>query len=439
VFAITGVGTMYTTAMQHYRKLLSSKVGKEAWQKGRLGELIAWLDYDKFKKTGIYSVVKGSKLPGESVIHLVRDFKSGRGAEIDIPILRPLTNMGVGGVQRLKGTGEKRKIFNQKLAINMRRHAVVVRETEMDELVLTNKAIQMAMLENAGGDLRDWFSRVFSFEGWYSLLCGYAHHLWDSGMGLGTGYAQKSHPNFYVQGNGQVAWSTDYTFDTGYEVNVATALAGLTDTSDDHFKLQSIRNIVYLSYKHKIQPITYKGVNAVLVAISSAQARQLKEDTEWQAVYKEAGARTEKNPLFTGGVEQYLIEGCYLFVDDTIPAALLTGDTGFSATYSTNGLTTGPQYFRTDFLENPRDTGARKLAVALGAGAILAGEGKGFRFTEEIDDHDQWHEQGGRMIYGMSRADIIDSDNYMGNGAGLFYGNHSSLVYATYSPDTITI
>ncbi|MHB8842360.1 MAG: hypothetical protein ACYC56_11355, partial [Candidatus Aquicultor sp.] len=146
------------------------------------------------------------------------------------------------------------------------------------------------------------------------------------------------------------------------------------------------------------------------------------------------------NPIFTGAMESYIYENAMLIVDDTIPAAYITGDAEFLAARATNGLSTGVQYgANADYMDEPRDPGFRKPAIALGAGAILAAEGKGFLLTQETADHGQKLEDGGRMIYGATRADIIDDDNQLGNGAHLFYDNSSSLVYFTYSPDTFTI
>lgn len=440
LLGVAVVGGMYNPDVFHFRENLQKKVSKEVWWKGKLGSLTSFIDYDKFLKTGSLGSVKGSLQPTASLIHMVRDFKSKGGVKIEIPLLRPLTGQGRTGTAPLKNHSERRRLFSTKCAINMRRHAVEVRDNEMSEQVM-DAEIAITMMESAAGDLKDWFSRLMPFDAYFALMTGYSSNLTDASWGLG--YSQKSHPNSYVQGDGQVAFKSAsgahvaYTFDAGFEQNLATALATLTDTTSDYFNTQSIRNMVFLARQARIQPLMIQGSEIFVIFIHDAQARQLREDSVWQLAYKDAWDKGKSNPIFNGAVEGYLYEGAYIIVDSTIPSGLITGDTGFSTTLATN--TTGVQYIRSNFMDSPRDAGVRRPALLLGAGGITAAEGKTFKLTEEVDDHEQKLEQGGRMIYGYSRPDIIDDDNYMGNGAGLFYDNPTSLMYWTYSPDTITI
>jgi hypothetical protein len=441
--ALVTPGGIVNPDVWHFRTNLQTKVGKEIWYKGRIGAFGSFIDYDKFEKTGQIYASAGSRPPAEAIVHIVRDFKSKKGAKIEIPLIRPLTGQGKTGTQTLKKSGELRKILNTKCAINMKRHAVVVRDNEMSEQ-MTDAEIAIALYESGGNDLKDWFSRWMPFEMYFALMTGYSTNLTDSTYGLG--YSQRSHPNFYVQDDGQVAFKTSSgthvarTFDSGYEVNCATALATLSAGVDaDKFSTQSIRNIVFLANKIKMQPVKKGGMSLIVIFITPAHARQLREDEVWQKNMREAWDRGQKNPIFTSEVEGYIYEGAYLIIDDTLPAARITGDDGFVAAESSNGLSTGVHYIKSNFMDEPRDSSPRKCAIACGVGALTAAEGKSFRLTEEVDDHDQWIEHGGRMIYGYTRPDIIDDDNVMGNGAGLFYDNQSSLEYWTYSEDDITI
>ncbi len=443
VLSVTAiVGGQYNPNMTIFRVNLEKKVGKEVWWKGRLSQLTAFIDYEKFQSSGGLGVVKGSNSLDASIVYMVRDFKSKKGIKIDIPLRRPLTGQGRIGTAPLSNNAEKRKMFYLKCAINMRRHAVQTRDNEMSEQLL-DEAIAMEMLESGANDLKDWFSRLMPFEFLKAILQGYSENLYDGSWGLG--YTQKSHPNFYVQGDGQVAFKTAsgthaaYTFDSGYEVNCAASLTTLQNEATDYFNTQSIRNIVFLAKKHKIQFLKKGAYEVLPIMITSAHVRQLRLDDDWKNAMYYAYGSGKDNPIFTGAMESYIYENAMLIVDDTIPSAFLTGDAEFSAAKSTNGLATGVQYGRSDYMDVPRDGGFRKPAIALGAGAILAAEGKGFLLTTETADHGQKIEDGGRMIYGATRADIIDDDNQLGNGANLFYDNSSSLVYFTYTPDTITI
>lgn len=447
--AIAVVGGQYSPDMQVFRVNLQTKVGKEVWWKGRLSQLTAFIDYEKFQSTGGLGIVKGSNGLDASIIYMVRDFKSKKGIKIDIPLRRPLTGQGRIGTAPLSNNAEKRKMFYLKCAINMRRHAVQTRDNEMSEQLL-DEAIAMDLLESGANDLKDWFSRLMPFEFLKAILVGYSENLYDGSWGLG--YSQKSHPNFYVQsytggldGGGQVPFKSAsgahvaYTFDSGYEANCATALSTLSEGEPTKFSTQSIRNITYLARKNKIQFIKKGAFEVLPIMVTSAHIRQLRDDPDWKNAMYYAFGTGKDNPIFTGAMESYTYESAMLIVDDTIPAAFLTGNPNFTTARSTNGASTGICYGVADYMDNPRDGGALKPAIALGVGAILAAEGKGFLLTTETKDHGQKIEDGGRMIYGATRADIIDDDNQLGNGAHLFYDNSSSLVYWTYSPDTFAI
>lgn len=435
--AVAVVGGYLNPDVQMFRVNLGKKVAYEVWWRSKLSKFISMIDHVKYKETGEYSSMKGSLPPSAGIVHAVQDFAANGGVDYEMPILRPLTGQGVIGTHPLTNQGEKRMWFTQKLKINMRRHALEVRDNEMTEQMLDPK-ISAKLLERGSGDLQDWFSRLLPFEMYFSLMRGYAENITDSSFGRGV--SAKSHPNSYVQGHGRVAWSTDYTFDAGFETNKATALATLTDTSSKHFKAQSIKNMVFLARKHRIRPIVVRGYEVFLIFLTSAHMRQLRNDPEWYNAQKDAAPRSVDNQIFTGVSEGYLFEGAYLCVDDTIPAARVSGDTDTSVFGTAYSSTYGTVNYGVPlYMANPRDISPRKCALLLGAGAVLAANVKGFKLTTEITDHGQKIEDGGRMIYGFQRADLIDDDNVLGNGANLFYDNTSSLEYWTWTPDAITI
>jgi hypothetical protein len=437
VTAVAVVGGYLNPDVQMFRVNLGTKVAYEVWWRSKLSKFISMIDVVKYKATGEYSSMKGSLPPAAGIVHAVQDFEAKGGVDYEMPVLRPLTGQGVIGTHPLTNHGEKRKWFTQKLKINMRRHALEVRDNEMTEQMLDPK-ITAKLLERGSNDLQDWFSRLLPFEMFFGLMRGYSENITDSSFGRGV--SAKSHPNSYVQGNGRVAWSTDYTFDAGFETNKATALATLSDTDSKYFKAQSIKNMVFLARKHRIQPIVIKGYEVFLIFVTSAHMRQLRNDQEWYLAQKDAAPRTMDNQIFTGVSEGYLYEGAYICIDDTIPAARVSGDTDltvFGTAYSSALGTVN--YGVTAYMNNPRDLSPRKCALLLGAGAVLAANVKGFKLTTEVTDHGQHIEDGGRMIYGFQRADIIDDDNVLGNGANLFYDNTSSLEYWTWTPDIITI
>jgi len=496
-FATLG-GTIGNTSKELYRINLQKTVNLQIWLKSKLSQMLSVIDYDKFKKTGTYGSVKDSysKLPKQAIVHVIRDLKSNGGVELEIPILVPMKGKGVTGTQVLEDTGTPRGMFQSKTAINMKRRALQARDNEMSYQAMPEN-IAKELMSTDGADLKDWFSRFIGFEAVFSTLEGYSTNLSDATYG--GGYSKKSHPNFYVQGNGKVTFSG--TFNPAYEDAVATGVATLTDTAGDRFNAQSIKNMVYLASKHKIQPLEVGGKNYFVIFISSAQARDLRQDAEWVGYQKEAASRGSDNTLFTGALEGLPFEGAYIIVDGTIPKPRVAGDTGFVVTgtaitsgtltvgkiyyvsvagassnwsaagatsaavgtyftatataavtwdggtlledavnaSATNGLVSGIQYGVSEYMDNPQDEGSRNAAILYGQGAIHFAEGKGFKLTEMIKDHGQKVEVGGTMIYGATRPDIFDHDNFLGGGAHAFVENSSSLVYCTHDTDDITI
>jgi len=437
ILAVATTGGMYSPSVQIYRVNLGEKVGYDTWWRGRWSELMSFIDHKKFKESARYSALSNSKAPNEAIIHVVRDFEKG-GLDYEFPMRHPLTGQGRIGSQPLSNHGEDRKITTQKLKMNMRRHAVNVRDNELSEQVIS-KRLAIQLLEGGSDDLRDWFSRLFGFEPMFAIVKGYSDNVTDSNYGRGT--STKSHPNFYVQGDAKVAWSTANTFDAGYETNVGTALGTLSDTSSKHFKAQSIRNMVFLAANtHRIPKVKIGGKEGYLIFVTPSHLKQLREDSEWLNAMKYSAIRGQDNQTFSGLMEGFWYEGAWVIEDPTIPGCRVSGDTDTSVYGTAYDSALGTvNYGIANFLATPMDQSPRKLALLVGAGSVMAANVKGFKLTTEITDHEQKIEDGGRMIYGFQRADKIDDENVFGNGAGTLYENNTSLVWATWTPTNITI
>jgi hypothetical protein len=200
------------------------------------------------------------------------------------------------------------------------------------------------------------------------------------------------------------------------------------------FTAKVVRDIVFMAYKYKIQPIqapTDKGQFGILILVHPAQIRQLRADYEWQIAQQFAGVRGPENQRFTGESEMYLYEGALLLVDNTLPAIRVSGDTGWDTNLGTIN------YGKAAYMANPRDDGSRKPAIALGQGAILGGYASPLTFENEEFDYNQFQGEAMDCIIGFERADITDDDGFWGT-AGNFYENPSSLVCVTWSPDSTT-
>ena len=427
------VGGMYTDKMQVFRRGLSRKLERLVTRYGKWAKFTEFIDVKKYKESGTYAA-GGLSLPSpKNLITIVKDFERDGGIYMDVPVLAPLTAPGVVGTQGLRGKEEKRKILTKKVATNQIRHAIEIQDNKMSKQMLRKPEIQMALMERGMYDLQDWFTRRVAMFPYQALLGGYSDNLTNPAYGLN--FSQTSHPNTYVAGYGKVPFAN--VFNAAYETAVSNALATLVGDATHRFSMQAIRNLVYLFNYHLGIPMNIKGHMAPIIFIPPALAWQLISDPDYRDSIKFAQDRGDTNALWTGLLEGTFVAGAFLIVDDYVPSAYITGDTGYDSTAGTvnYGVYTAgiPQY-----MTNPRDGGVRKPAIVVGAGCISAGYGSELGFESETADYAQFLGDAADCIMGFQRADIIDDDNYFGNGAGAFYQCPTSVVGWYYAEDQLT-
>jgi hypothetical protein len=421
------VGGMYSDQMQIFRRGLSRKLDLLTWRYGKWAKFTNMIDVKKYKEAGTYAGAMSLPAPS-NLITVVKDFEREGGIYMDTPVLVPLTGVGKVGTAPLRGSEEKRAILTKKVAINQVRHAVEIQDNKMSKQVLRKPEIQMALMERGMKDLQDWFGRRMSMFPYQALLANYSDNITDPSYGLNLTLA--SHPNTYVAGFGKVPFAN--VFNAAYETAVSNNLAALVDDTAHHFTMQSIRNLVYLANYHKLQPINIKGRLAPVIFIPPALAWQLIADPEYRDNIKFAQDRGDDNAAWTGLLEGTFVAGAFVIIDDYVPAARVSTDPGYVAA---NGTV---NYGLSTYMANPRDSGVRKPAIVVGAGCISAGYGSELGFESEHADYAQFLGDAADMIVGFQRSDIIDDDNYFGNGAGAFYENSTSLVEWFYASDQLT-
>ncbi len=427
IMATLTVGGMYTDQMQIFRRGLSRKLEKLTWRYGKWSKFTEIIDVKKYKEAGTYAGAMSLPAP-KNLITVVKDFEREGGIYMDTPVLVPLTGKGKVGTAPLRGSEEKRKILTKKVAVNQIRHAVEIQDNKMSKQVLRKPEIQMALMERGMSDLQDWFSRRMAMFPYQALLGNYSDNLTDPSYGLNFSIA--SHPNTYVAGYGKVPFAN--VFNAAYESAMVTALTTLVDDPTHHFNMQAIRNLVYLFNYHKGVPINIKGHAAPIIFIPPALAWQLMADPEYKESIKFAQDRGDSNALWTGLLEGSFVAGAFIIVDDYVPAAYFSGVTGYDSTLGT------VHYGLPTYMANPRDSGTYKPAIVVGAGSISAGYGSELGFDNEKADYSQFLGDAADMIAGFQRSDIIDDDNYFGNGAGAFYENSTSVVEWFYAVDQLT-
>jgi len=340
----------------------------------------------------------------------------------------------------LLGAEEQIKYANKTVSVNQIRHGVLVQDTKMSKQALRDPKQIQALMGGAAAKIQDWFSRWLAFQPSYTFLTGYSEHLTRTVALGGLAKTKKSHMNTYVAGSGRVTFSNTVAT---FEAAVVAALTALTDTASDYMSTSVIENMVFqASNTHRIQPMKVGGNNYYCIVISDAAAKQLQRDSDWRVAQKDAAVRGDMNSLFTGKLAG-VYAGALIFIDETLPAAYVTGDTAFTAAYSTTGDTAGVQYGKygtngiVACMATPVDDGNRKPAILFGQSAIACGVRDDLSFESEEYDYKQKQTEGGDMIVGMEIADIVDTDGYFGLSGDKRKENVSSLVAWTYSPSTI--
>lgn len=431
--------SLYNKEMRLYRAALSKQMAMASWT-----ELPLWSDHIGFIGTGDgkypRSIAMGSaqsKLlkPTGKPIEVLSNFQHEGGVTMDIPVLYPLTEKPVYGDIQLLGTEESRKIAYKTVRINQVRKGTIIKDGMMSDQVLKRPEIQKQLMSSAQEDLTDLNKRWNAYQPYNAFLYRYSENIFAPTSEGGLGITKQSHPNFFVAGVGKVAWSdTPAT----YEGNIATALASLTNSSASYFSTKTIESMVYNASRLKIRPSKFgpNGAPFYHIVISQAQAYQLLQDDKWIAAQKDATPRDTNSPLFTGLI-MGVYRGAIIYIDQNIPDIKLNGDTGFTTSLSTTGTTAGIQYGNVNPLADPLSSSVRKVAILFGGSAIACGYASELKFKEETWDYENKKTEGSSMIVGYERADIYDYDGYFGSANG-FKENTSSLVAATYSPDTIT-
>ena len=420
-----------------YRKLLNAKMPLVVWNLSLWAQFIGLIGKGEGEKLEKYG--SGILKPTGKPIEVLKDFSKG-GLGMDIPVLYSLTGSGVAGGVQLLGTEEQIKYANKTISVNQIRHGVLVQDNKMSKQALRDPKQIQALMGGAAAKIQDWFSRWLAFQPSYAFLTGYSEHLTRSVALGGLAKTKKSHMNTYVAGSGKVTFSNTVAT---YEAAVATALTGLTDTASDYMSTSVIENMVFqASNTHRIQPMKVGGNNYYCIVISDAAAKQLQRDSDWRAAQKDAAVRGDMNSLFTGKLAG-VYAGALIFIDETLPAAYITGDSEFTDAYSTTADSTGVQYGQygsngiVSCMATPVDAGNRKPAILFGQSAIACGVRDDLSFESEEYDYKQKQTEGGDMIVGMEIADIVDTDGYFGLSGDKRKENVSSLVAWTYSPSTI--
>lgn len=413
--------------LRMYRAAKSKKLGLSQWfQIPVFGDLIGHIggtnEYG-YPKSVPFGAMKGNKLrPTGKPIEVLTDWFHQGGWEIDIPILLPLREKPVVEDEMAKGKEEDRSWVYNKAYITQVRKPAKVSDGAMGDLAIDPVYLQQ-IWDQMYEEFNHYNQRLQAYSPYDAIYRGFDDQLLRSKK---LKLSQKSHPNFYVEGYGKVAYNEDNAV---YETAIATQLGNLGAT--EKFTMNTLRKMQMAGSEVMMVPTTAGPYKVKGVAIlNDRQMAQLAEDPLFEKLHIALiTANGEKSPLFTGAYEAHLVEGVLILVDMNNPGALITGDTGYD---STRGII---NYGNENPLKYPVHKSDIKLAIYMGASAVLCGTTKKLQFRNETDDYQNIKGEASVTVIGYNRADRFDADNLLESGEHI--RNTSSLVVATYSPQDI--
>jgi len=416
--------------LRMYRDALSQKMRKSQWTQIPVwAEMIGHIggtDEHGYPKSVPFGSVQARTLrPTGKPIEVLTDWNHMGGHSIDVPIKLPLRKKPIYGDNQAEGNEEDINWVYNRCLINQVRRPVKTKDGLMGEQALTPKML-MQIWDNLKDEFIHYNQRWQAYAPYDALYRGFSDNILapKSEGGFGDVIKQRSHPNFYVAGYGRVPFNPD---PEAYENAIKTQLDALD--SNDKMTMQVVRNAQIYGSRHMIVPTTagkFK-VKGILI-INDAQMAQLAQDPLFKELHIALITKEGDNAaLFTGAYEAHLVEGVLILVDINNPGVWTSGDTGYD---SSRGII---NYGNPNPLENAVHESDRKLAVYIGASAVMCGHTVPLGFKNRTADYDNVRGESSYTVIGYTRADRYDYDGFLSPSE--FIGNTSSLVIATYSPN----
>jgi hypothetical protein len=312
-------------------------------------------------------------------------------------------------------------------------------------------------MSEANQYLTDWWNDYHPGNFITTMCAGSSTDLLAGTASGGRNLSIVSHPNFYGLGVGAVAYTGGKPGTAGYEAAVEAVLNQMTSVNTNAVTVARIQALVLTAQRLKIQPIVMKaGFRRYAIWISDAQWFQLQQDQFFKDWYKRLPNELDNHPLATAARAD--LGGAIIYVDQNMPAAYTNANFERSDSKPVAGH---PEYTVTptaaerasglkvgDMINN-RPSGNIKIGFLIGQSAMSVGigvpvfgnkKGPSMSFNEQFDDFGAVSSIGIATVQSVVRNDIYDLDGMIaGNTAGDFQENTSSLVFSSYSPDTLTL
>ncbi|MCK0529584.1 N4-gp56 family major capsid protein [Veillonella sp. KGMB01456] len=237
---------------------------------------------------------KFTSTDGKNVVHKNADLKKVKGDKVTFGLAMNLAGDGVVGTRAtLKGKEDQLSIHDFSVTVDLIRNAVTRYEAEDQKSPYDN----LPLIKSA---LTQWLSD-------------------------------------YLDNTLMAKLSASPT--TGEVMYAATAgtVEGTAATDKLTCSLISAARRKAKMHAPKVNPIKIDGQDKYIMLVSPWAARDLKEDTAWQAAQQNANVRGAKNPIFSGSLGEY--DGVVLYEYERV----VTSDTGASGATINRNLLLGTQ------------------------------------------------------------------------------------------------
>lgn len=209
----------------------------------------------------------------QSMIQELEDLRKEAGSNISFGLGMKLSGAGKSGDDTLEGSEEAMTDYDEDVAIDQLRHAVVL-TGKMDE-----KKNAYNMRVSAKNRLADWFAERIEQE-IFDKLCGKASSTFSN-----TPTIAAASRLVYAGGQASIgAITTAHKMDTKV--------------------LDKAKQIAQLA-SPKIRPIRVGGKEYYVAFLHPYDVTNLKQDPVYNQSVREAGIRGEDNPIFSGAVSNY--------------------------------------------------------------------------------------------------------------------------------------
>jgi N4-gp56 family major capsid protein len=242
-----------------------------------------------------------------SVIHRVTTLtETEGGASCVMQIVGDLQGDGVVGDNQLEGNEESLINDSQEITVDQMRNGAKSKGTMSEQQTVIRFRAQ------AKDKLTFWLSDKID-ELMFLTASGRAYSLNTNGSARGTSQLT------------QLKFAADVVAASSNRIKYAgSATSEGTLTTSDTMGWNFLVGVSSFAKRKRIRPIRSGGKDFFAVVMSTEQARDLKQDTNYQTNVRTAAPRSDKNPLFTGAFA--VVDGLILYEHNKV--------------FNTQGLTT---------------------------------------------------------------------------------------------------